>query len=58
VAQSEEGVRECERGGQFTIKRRKITAKRILLKSQFLIVFTKSLFAKNILAYIYVKGVF
>jgi len=49
--------RECERGGQFKIKRKKkITAKRILLKSQFLVVFTKSSFTKNILAYKYVKG--
>ena len=31
--------RECERGGQFTIKRRKIRAKRILLKPQFLSVY-------------------
>jgi len=50
--------RECECGGQFTVRRRKITAKRILLKPQFIIVFTQSSFTKNILAYVYVKSVF
>jgi hypothetical protein len=48
--------RECERGGQFTIKRRKIRAKGILLKPQFIIVFTQSSFTKNILAYIYYQS--